>query len=192
MNILLFGISNVGKTTIGGILARKLEYTFFDIDEEVKNRYHTTLEHFVNTVWPYERDKIRGEIIGSILSFQKDTVVAVTPMYYTRWFSKYLDREDVMAIELQDSPENVFGRLVFSDENDRVYKDDEYRDAHKAYYMRDIKKDITYYKKPFMKVKNKFSIDGASPEEAADQLIERYSLSPALERMGRNLITNHE
>lgn len=180
MNILLFGISNVGKTTIGGILAKKLGYTFFDLDEEVKKRCNTTLEQFVNTVWPYERDQIRGEIIGTILSLHKDTVVAVTPMYYTRWFGKYLDREDVMAVELQDSPENIFQRLVFSDENDHVYKDDEYRDAHKAYYLRDIKKDITYYKKPFMRLKNKFSIAGALPEETADRLIECYSLSPTL------------
>ena len=155
MNILLFGISNVGKTTIGGILAQKLGYVFFDLDEEVKKRHHITLEQFVNTVWPYERDQIRGEIIGSILCLCKDTVLAVTPMYYTRFFSKYLNREDVMAIELQDTPENIFNRLVFSDQNDHVYK---------------------YYRKPFMKLENKFSIDGTSPEVAAERLIEHYSL----------------
>lgn len=60
MNILLFGISNVGKTTIGGILAQKLGYVFFDLDEEVKKRHHITLEQFVNTVWPYERSDPRG------------------------------------------------------------------------------------------------------------------------------------
>ena len=176
MNILLFGISNVGKTTIGGILAQKLGYVFFDLDEEVKKRHHITLEQFVNTVWPYERDQIRGEIIGSILCLCKDTVIAVTPMYYTRFFGKYLNREDVMAIELQDTPENIFNRLVFSDQNDHVYKDDEYRDAHREYYLREIKKDITYYRKPFMKLENKFSIDGTSPEVAAERLIEHYSL----------------
>jgi len=48
MKILIFGVSNVGKTTIGSILAVNLGYDFFDLDEEVKRYYHTTLEDFVN------------------------------------------------------------------------------------------------------------------------------------------------
>ena len=36
MNIMLFGISNVGKTTIGRIVADKLGYDFYDLDEEIK------------------------------------------------------------------------------------------------------------------------------------------------------------
>ncbi len=62
MNILLFGISNVGKSTTGRLLAERLGYRYYDLDEEVKSRCHMTLEKFVHTVWPYERDKIRDEI----------------------------------------------------------------------------------------------------------------------------------
>ena len=39
MNILLFGVSNVGKTTIGKIMAEKLGYSFYDLDDEVKKYY---------------------------------------------------------------------------------------------------------------------------------------------------------
>lgn len=38
MKILLFGISNVGKSTIGKIIADIIDYDFFDLDEEVKKR----------------------------------------------------------------------------------------------------------------------------------------------------------
>lgn len=38
MVILLFGVSNVGKTVTGEILARKLNYIFFDLDEETKKK----------------------------------------------------------------------------------------------------------------------------------------------------------
>jgi shikimate kinase len=34
--ILLFGITNVGKTVTGARLAEKLGYSFFDLDEEIK------------------------------------------------------------------------------------------------------------------------------------------------------------
>lgn len=36
MIILIFGISNVGKTEIGKKLAEKLNYSFFDLDDETK------------------------------------------------------------------------------------------------------------------------------------------------------------
>jgi len=38
MVILLFGISNVGKTVTGEKLAEKLGYSFLDLDEEIKKR----------------------------------------------------------------------------------------------------------------------------------------------------------
>ena len=47
MTILLFGVSNVGKTTIGENLAQRLGYLFYDLDEEVKNHYDTTLGEFM-------------------------------------------------------------------------------------------------------------------------------------------------
>lgn len=153
VNILLFGISNVGKSTTGRLLA------------------------FVHTVWPYERDKIRGEIIGKILQDQCHKVIAVTPMHYTRCFSKYLERDDLLAIELQDTPENIFERLVFNDENDQIYKDDEYRDAHRAYYLKEIKQDITYYKKSFSRIANKFQMNNETPEEVVRHLMEQFNLS---------------
>ena len=41
MKIILFGVSNVGKTTMGTRLAERLGYSFYDLDEEVKKEFHT-------------------------------------------------------------------------------------------------------------------------------------------------------
>ena len=48
MIILLFGISNVGKTTVGKLLAKRLNYQFYDMDEEICKYYHTTNIGFIN------------------------------------------------------------------------------------------------------------------------------------------------
>ena len=39
MKIMLFGVSNVGKTTLGTMLAKRLGYIFYDLDEEVKKNF---------------------------------------------------------------------------------------------------------------------------------------------------------
>lgn len=49
MKILLFGVSNVGKSTVGKLLAERLGFDFVDLDEEIKKRMEISLEEFVNT-----------------------------------------------------------------------------------------------------------------------------------------------
>ena len=39
MKILLFGITNVGKSTTGKTLSEKLNYDYADMDDEIKRRY---------------------------------------------------------------------------------------------------------------------------------------------------------
>ena len=116
--ILLFGISNVGKTTTGELLAESLGYKFYDIDVEIKKYYQITLEEFVHTGTIEARDKKRGKIIGSLLRNKSNKVIAITPMSYPENFNSYLSKDNVFAIELQDTVENIFDRLVFSDENE--------------------------------------------------------------------------
>lgn len=83
MKILLFGISNVGKTTIGTILAKELGYSFYDLDEEVKKEFQMTLEEFVHTENLRWRDQKRGRIIKKILSKEENMVFVISPISYT-------------------------------------------------------------------------------------------------------------
>ena len=176
-NILLFGISNVGKTTVGIHLAQRLGYAFFDLEDEVKKYYMPTLEAFVNSDIRHTRDKKRGQVIREIMANPEDKVFAISPIYYAVNFNKYVSQEDVLAIELQDTPENIFDRLVFSDENDVIYQDDDYKNQHKKHYISDIKKDITWYKKSFSKITNKFFVNSDPVEMVVDRIIKAYQLA---------------
>ena len=98
-------------------------------------------------------------------------VIAVSPIYNARNFNSLLDLEQVIAIELQDSEEHIFERLVFSDEKDNVYKDDAYKEEHKDYYIKDIHEDIVFARGVFKKIENKYFINNRSVDQVVDELM---------------------
>ena len=178
MKILLFGVSNVGKSTIGSMLAKQLGFCFYDLDDEVKNEFQVTLEEFVNTENLRWRDQKRGRIIKKILARDENMVFAITPISYTENFSKRIIGDDILPIELVDTPANIFDRLFFSDADDITYEDDEYKNQHRDYYMTEIQADIDWYGNVFSKIgiTNKFEIRNESPEIAVKRLIMEYGL----------------
>ncbi|WP_165045146.1 MULTISPECIES: shikimate kinase [unclassified Adlercreutzia] len=174
MIIMLFGVSNVGKTATGAILAEKLSYSFYDLDEEIKKKFQVTLEEFMRqNPWPYDRCKVKGAVLKEIVQKSEDNaVIAVSPIYYARNFNSLLELDHVVPIELQDSAEHIFKRLVFSDENDNIYEDNEYKEEHKDYYLKDIREDIAYARQTFKRIKWKYSVDNKPVEQVADELYE--------------------
>jgi shikimate kinase len=172
MIVLLFGVSGVGKTSVGEKLAEKLQCPFFDLDDEIKRTMNTTLEQFMKDYpFSHERFKIKGKILKDLINNQKShAVIAVCPIYHARNFNALLDSKKIFAIELLDTAENIFDRLVFSDENDHVYKDDEYKEKHRAYYINDIRQDMSFTKKVYKKIVNKYFVDNQPVEQVVEAL----------------------
>ena len=171
MKILLFGIINVGKSTIGKLLGEKLNYEFDDLDEEIKRRYGKIDTFMAKFPWVYERHKERGKILSDIVNnYEDNVVIAVSVMFYVRTFSKLLEDENVLAIELQDKPENILKRLVYADEDDNVFPLEITTEKERKYYLSDIKKDITFFKRTYAKITNKFDMNGEDPETVTEKL----------------------
>ena len=170
---MIFGVTNVGKTETGRELAKRLGYSFFDMDEVIKHRFNTTLENFMK-MYPFqhERFKVKGKILKDIIYENKNNIViAVCPIFHSQNFNSLLNLKEVFAIELQDSAEHIFERLVFSDEEDRVYKDDVYKEEHREHYIKEIHEDIIYAITNFKKVTNKFYMDNMPVDQVVDGLI---------------------
>lgn len=178
MKICLFGISNVGKTTVGKLLAERLDIKFVDLDEEVKNRLKIFLEEFVNTENLRWRDQKRGSIIKKVIETEEDLVFGISPISYIENFKTSIISDDNLLIELYDTPENIFSRLIFSDENDDIYTDDNYKNANKDYYMKEIQEDLDWYGMVNAKIgiHNRVFVNNKSPEEVVDRIIMEYNL----------------
>lgn len=177
MIVLLFGISNVGKTVTGERLAEKLQYTFLDLDDEIRKKFAVTLEGFMREYpFAYKRGELKGELIRSLLANSRrqheNIVMAVSPIFYAEIVKPLLAADDVIAIELRDTTEHIFERLVFSDENDVVYQDDAYKEQHKEYYLRDIREDMSSLEEVFRDIENKYFIDNQPVEQVAEDLYE--------------------
>ena len=112
MKILLFGVSNVGKSTVGKLLTERLGFDFVDLDEEIKKRMEISLEEFVNTANLRWRDQKRGSIIKKIVKLEENIVLAVTPISYAENFKTRIIADDILLIELYDPPEKVVDRII--------------------------------------------------------------------------------
>ena len=138
-----------------------------------------TLEEFVHIENLRWRDQKRGQIIKKILSKEENMVFVISPISYTDNFGKRITEDNILSIELVDTPANIFDRLVFSDADDTIYKDDDYKNQCRDYYMSDIKADLEWYGNVYSKigVKNRFEINNDSPKTAVKRLIEEYGVS---------------
>lgn len=154
-------------------------YSFYALDEEVKKEFQMTLEEFVHIENLRWRDQKRGRIIKKILSKEENMVFVISPISYTDNFGKRITEDNILSIELVDTPANIFDRLVFSDTDDTIYKDDDCKNQCRDYYMSDIKADLEWYGNVYSKigVKNRFEINNDSPKTAVKRLIKEYGLS---------------
>lgn len=172
MKILIFGISCVGKTTVGSLLAKKMNCKFYDLDQVNKDVYGS-IEAFQNAFpYAYDRAMKQADTLQKIIAEDdEDAVIAVTPISYSEGINKILLIENVIAFELQDTEEHVFDRLFFTDENDVLMEDsEEYKLEHASVYFREIKEDILYYGKVYKEIENKIFLNGKSAREGADMI----------------------
>ncbi|MEG1288212.1 MAG: shikimate kinase [Bacilli bacterium] len=131
--ILIWGVSNVGKTTIGKNLAKRLRVKFYDIDDEIIKKYGSI--DLFQKLFPncYDRFNIKGTIMKDIIKQDNNFIMAVSPIYSPLIIEDILDT-NTSSIEIIDTTDAIYDRLVL---------DGEYKEKHKNHYIREIRHDQT-------------------------------------------------
>lgn len=149
MIIYLVGISCVGKSTIGKMLADEIGFSFFDLDLETESFYNMPIEQIQNewiTINKY-REKV-SIVLDNLFSKNIDCVIAGTPSGLMpsnlEVYKKHKSIRDLYSIFLNDSIENIFNRLVFYDKNSNPIKV-KINESSKKIYLKDIEEDYKYF-----------------------------------------------
>ena len=138
MKLLIWGVSNVGKTTIGRELSKRLNCKFYDIDDEIIKIYGS-IDNF-QEIYPncYDRFDEKEEIMWDIINKEKEDFIMVVSSIFSISVVANLLSTNTTSIEIIDTPEAIYDRLIF-DGDDAL----EYKEKHKEYYMSEIKWDQT-------------------------------------------------
>lgn len=169
MRIFLSGVSCVGKTTISEKLAVPLDYHFFDLDKEIEKFFGTSIERFRNRFWNINSyRKEASKALMNILAQEesRNCVIALSPSGLMDYFWKVVKKAEGIVIVIEDDPKNILERVQFYDIDSQPIN--QYlTEEMKKLCLREIKKDITYYRKSFQRADFCINIAGLGSDGAA-------------------------
>ncbi len=162
MIIYLVGISCVGKTTIGKMLADKIGYSFFDLDEEVEDYYKMPTERIQDECFTMNGYRKKASVVlDMLLSKNIDSVISGTPsglkFSYLQVYKRHMKKE-LISICLNDSPENVLDRLTFYDKDSNLITE-KLDAAKKKTYLKEILADYNYFKDSYKRADFQINIE---------------------------------
>ncbi len=177
MIIYLVGMSCVGKTTVGRMLAEKIGFNFFDLDEMTQEFYQKPIERIQDeclTMYEYRRKA--SIVLDTIFSKNIDSVVAGTPaglkFAYLQVYKKHKKDKELYSIHLYDAFENVLDRLTFYDKDSNPIIEP-MDDAKRKGYLREIKADYTYFKSSYERADFQITIEGIQVQDIPEMIIEK-------------------
>jgi shikimate kinase len=184
MIILLTGVACVGKSTIGRKFAKDVGFQFFDLDVEIERFYGKTISRLQEDIIGRYSWRAKGApVLKNILeeNRHKDTVVALPPSGLMDPYLRVIKKSHALVVVLTDTPDNILKRITFFDVDsqpiNKVLKAKE-----KKYYLNDIKKDITYYKRSYSRAHFQLDIAGLDVGQAATALNDLLGLEPPVKK----------
>jgi len=174
MRIFLTGVGCVGKTTIGKKLAKLLGVRFFDLDNEIENFFKTSIERLQNRF--LTTHSFRDEAAKALVNLlnrpdSRDCVVALPPSGLMGGYLRAIKKANGTRVVVTDKPENILGRIRFFDIDSRPIEKN-LTPKEKKLYLREIKKDITYFRASYQRANHQVDISGLDPDQAARKIKE--------------------
>ena len=172
MRIFLIGVSCVGKTTIGAKLAALLGCPFFDLDYEIESFFSMPIEQFQEkflTMYSFRQEASKA--LKNLLKRKdsKDCVIALPPSGLMDNYWRVVKKAKGIIVLLNDEAENILARITFYDRDSKPIEK-HLTEREKPLYLREIKKDITYFQRFYKRADISVNISGLDVEQSAQKV----------------------
>jgi shikimate kinase len=98
----LVGVSCVGTTTIGRLLADRRGWPFFDLDEEIERHFETSIERLqARFLTGYSYRKECAAVLERIATANPDCVIALPPSGLRDAFLRVVRRVPSMTVAIR-------------------------------------------------------------------------------------------
>ena len=165
-NIILIGMPGAGKSTLGVVLAKILNYSFIDADLLIQSQCDKTLQKIIDACGPDGFIEVENEVLCT-LSADQSVIATGGSAVYSDEAMKHLSSIGTV-VYLQVSLKELEKRLGGLYERGVVMKDGIGMSLNALYEER-----ITLYEK-YAEVT--IDIDGLSVRDAARQLVDKLSM----------------
>ena len=144
MRVSLVGVSCVGTTTIGRILADRRGWPFFDLDDEIERHFGVSVERLqARFLTGYDYRKDCAVVLERIATANPDCVIALPPSGLRDAFLRVVRRVPGVTVAVHDTPENILERITFYDIDSRPI-DKHLTGEERVLYLKEIRADISY------------------------------------------------
>ena len=174
MRIFLTGVSCVGTTTIGKKMGELLGVRFFDLDNEVESFFETSIERLQDrflTIHSFRNEAAKALVHLLNRPESRDCVIASPPSGLMGGYLRAIKKANGITAVVTDKPENILERIRFYDIDSRPIEK-ELTSKEKKLYLREIKKDITYFRTSYQRANLQVDISGLDPDQAARKVKE--------------------
>ena len=172
MRVFLSGVGCVGKTTVGLRLAELMGLRFFDLDTEIERLFEMSIEQLHQKYWmPHDfRRSLQGALVNLGQTRKSAGRHRLAAERTDGRLSVVIKKTQGLKVTLLDKPERILDRIVFYDV-DSSPMDKRLTNEERPLYLKEIKKNITYFKKSYTRADLQVSIEDMDVEQAAHHIL---------------------
>jgi len=172
MQVFLTGVSCVGKSAVGAALAELLGNSFFDLDHEIEKFFGTSIERLQNRHLSMRSFRIEAaQALVNLLTKpgNKTCLVAMPPSALMNPYLAVITRSQGISIAIHDSAQSILNRIKFYDLDSNVIEKILTPDEQRR-YLKEVKKDITYFGKTYKRANVQVNIEGLDIRQSAAKI----------------------